>query len=215
MDGFTGTKERIFDTFIEMTSGLGYENVSIRDITNRLGLKPASLYNHFASKDDLLDAVYAYYTSHLFDNRKSADTMKKMLMEDSAENIVFTLAYTFVCDDLKKYTRMILTTKIIYMRLFQDQGANSIYMDAYKNNFEYVSDIMKYGVDAGRVDPGFDYETFAGVLIGANHIMGINAFARPEYAVGQLDEQNKILRLLAQLLNTALISTDRICVNML
>jgi AcrR family transcriptional regulator len=209
MDVYTGTKERIFNTFIEMASQLGYENVSIRDITNRLELKPASMYNHFDSKDHLLNAVYEYYAVHQYDTRIPPEIMKKMVMENTAEEIIYALTYTFENEDIKQSTRMILITKIIYMRLFQDQGANRLFMEGNANNVDYVTDILKFGVDSGRIDPDFDYKTFADILIGANQIMGINAFANVTYVVGQLEQHKKILALLARLLNTGLRAEDQ------
>ena len=35
MSELAGTKELIFDTFVEMTSVVGYENVNVRDIAKK------------------------------------------------------------------------------------------------------------------------------------------------------------------------------------
>ena len=204
MDDLTGTKEHIFDVFLEMTSSLGYENVSIRDITKKVGIKPSSMYNHFETKGKLLEYAYDYYSKHQYDNRRPVDKMKKFVETAKAEDIVKALWYTFETENKKKYVRMILITKIVYMRLFQDPAANAVFAEANTNNAEYVISILKHGINVGRIEKGFDLETFADVLIGSMTIMGIKAFAHTAYKVGQLAQEGDILSLLARILSTAL-----------
>ena len=203
MTELTATKEQIFDTFVEMTSAIGYENVTTRDIAKKIGINPASIYYHFESKEKILLYAYDYYSNYQYDNRRSVDDMKKLVETASAEEIISAFFYTFVTEDRKKYVRMILITKIIYMRLFQDSIANAIFADNNTNNSEYVVSILKHGIDEGRIDPAFDLETFADVLIGSMTIMGIKAFAETGYKVGQLEQEKRILALLAQLLSSA------------
>ena len=201
----SATKDLIFDAFLALISKQGYENVSVRDITTSVGIKPASMYNHFESKEKLLEYAYTYYAKHQFDNRKPLDEMKRHMESDSVENIVTTFFYTFVSEDKQKYTRMILITKIIYMRLFQDPLANAMFLEAHQDNAEYVTSVLAHGIAIGRLDPAFDSRTFADVLIGSLEIMGVRAFAGAAYQVGQLDQEKLILALLAKLLSTALL----------
>ena len=187
-----------------MTSSLVYENVSVRDITEKVGIKPASMYNHFINKAQLLEYSYSYYSQHYYDNRKPIDEIKKLIETAGAKEIVNSLWFTFQTEDTRKYIRMILITKIIYMRLFQDPVANAMFAEMNTNNAAYIVSILKHGIDIGRIESGFDLETFADVLIGAMTIMGIKAFAHPSYTVGQLPQEGDILSLLARILSTAL-----------
>ena len=204
MNELPGTKEHIFDVFLEMTSSFGYENVSVRDITKKVGIKPASMYNHFENKVKLLEYAYDYYSRHQYDNRTPVDMMKKFIETAGAEEIIRAFVYTFESEDQKKYVRMILITKIVYMRLFQDPIANAIFAEANINNTEYVTSVLKHGIDVGRIEHDFDLETFADVLIGSMIVMGIRAFASTTYTVGQLGHEKNILALYARLLSTAL-----------
>jgi len=204
VNDLTGTKELIFDVFLEMASSLGYENVSIRDITKKVGIQPASMYNHFETKAKLLEFAYEYYSKHRYDNRRSVDVLKKIVETAGADEIVKSLWYTFETDDLKKYVRMILITKIVYMRLFQDQTANAMFAEGNVNDAEFVVSVLRHGVDVGRIESGFDLQTFADVLIGSMMIMGIKAFAGIAYKVGQLPQEGEILSMLSRLLASAL-----------
>ena len=59
------TKERILAAALDMFSRKGYEGTNIRELTASLGLVKSSMYKHFASKEEiwnaLLDRMIAYY----------------------------------------------------------------------------------------------------------------------------------------------------------
>ena len=198
------TKELIFDAFIELTSALGYETVSMRDIARKVGIKVPSIYNHFEGKHRILEYVYDYYKKHYFDNRKPIEEMKKLIETAPAPDIIRTFARTYETDDQKKYVRMILITKIINMRIFQDPAANTIFDEHNKDDIGYVINVLQHGVDQGRIDPSFDLETFAIVLIDSYTMMGIKAFAQISYQVGQLDQEKSLLAMLSRLLASAI-----------
>lgn len=44
------TRDRIFNTSVELFSRYGYENVPMTQIGEAIGIKAASIYNHFKSK---------------------------------------------------------------------------------------------------------------------------------------------------------------------
>lgn len=54
------TRDRILDTAIDMFADKGYNNVSIREIAREVGIKGSSIYNHFKSKEDILDSILEY-----------------------------------------------------------------------------------------------------------------------------------------------------------
>ena len=53
----SGTKERILLASASLFAKNGYFGVSVKDIANVVGIKPASLYNHYESKEALWKAV--------------------------------------------------------------------------------------------------------------------------------------------------------------
>ena len=57
VDARLPTRERILDVAEALFAGRGVAGTSIRDIARGSGLTPASLYNHFESKDELYAAV--------------------------------------------------------------------------------------------------------------------------------------------------------------
>ena len=205
MSELFGTKERIFDAFIEMSSTLGYENVTTREIAKKVGINAASIYHHYKSKDMILEHVYEYYMRHYYDNRIPIETMMKRLESESAEELIFALARNFASDDQKQHMRMILITKLIYMRLFQDAAANEMFNENNDNETKYLTSILTHGVEVGRIRPDFDKEAFASILLGSMVAMGVMAFASPAYTVGLLDHESRMRSMLATLFESGLV----------
>lgn len=52
-------REEILDAAAELFTDLGYASTSTRRIADAVGVRQASLYHHFATKDDILDALLA------------------------------------------------------------------------------------------------------------------------------------------------------------
>ncbi len=50
-------REEILDAAAELFTDLGYASTSTRRIADAVGVRQASLYHHFATKDDILDAL--------------------------------------------------------------------------------------------------------------------------------------------------------------
>lgn len=56
------TKEQILEVALDLFSVQGYEATSIAQIADAVGLRKASLYSHFASKQDILDTMVEVLT---------------------------------------------------------------------------------------------------------------------------------------------------------
>ena len=80
-NGYTTTKERIIDAAIGLFSEKGFEAVSMNEIAAVVGIKKASIYFHFRSKEEIMEAIFEIfnetivhtgirdetYTDHLLD----------------------------------------------------------------------------------------------------------------------------------------------------
>lgn len=197
---FIGTKKKVFDTAIELFATKGFENVSLRDIGDAVSITQSTIYNHFASKQELLDIIYDYYVEHFNDNLKPVEEMKGMLADVSKLELCNAIMFTFESTDEEKYKRMILITKIIYMRLYQDSRAQDIFLGMMNADCEeYIKEILQYGVSSGVIE-AFDISTYAKFLVGLRHIMGIKAFTRINYEPQQLEEEEYIIKMCADIL---------------
>lgn len=61
----TDNKQKIFDISIDLFSRFGYNGVSIRQIASKVGIKESSIYNHYNSKEAILDSILNYYIERM------------------------------------------------------------------------------------------------------------------------------------------------------
>lgn len=59
------TKNKILDVSIDLFSEYGYDGVSIRQIAREVGIRESSIYNHYSSKQDILNAILNYYIEEM------------------------------------------------------------------------------------------------------------------------------------------------------
>ncbi len=57
MSSFTGTKKKIYDTALRLFAKKGYKASSMREIAKEVGIAVSAIYNHFKSKEEILDAI--------------------------------------------------------------------------------------------------------------------------------------------------------------
>ena len=62
---YSGTKQRIFDVSVELFSEKGYDAVSLREIAGEVGITNAAIYNHFSSKEAILNDIFATFKRKL------------------------------------------------------------------------------------------------------------------------------------------------------
>lgn len=67
------TKEKILNISLRLFSEKGYDGVSMREIAAEVGIKGASIYSHFAGKQDILEAIFTEMTKRY---ERAAATMQ-------------------------------------------------------------------------------------------------------------------------------------------
>ncbi len=58
-------KERIFNISLDLFSIHGYDGVSMRQIAREVGIKESSIYNHYSSKQEILNSILEYYVGEM------------------------------------------------------------------------------------------------------------------------------------------------------
>ena len=64
-------KEKIFNVSIDLFSRHGYDGVSIRQIASEVGIKESSIYNHYKSKESILNSILEFYIEEMKSNEIS------------------------------------------------------------------------------------------------------------------------------------------------
>lgn len=81
----TQTKDKIFDTALDLFSKKGYDSVSVRTIASEVGIKESSIYNHYSSKKDILMSILNYFEEYFKGNPLDDESIRKLLEENPEE----------------------------------------------------------------------------------------------------------------------------------
>ncbi|MDR0472688.1 MAG: TetR/AcrR family transcriptional regulator [Treponema sp.] len=89
----SSTKQRIIDAAINLFSKNSFDNVSMRDIAGEVGIKAASIYNHFSSKRDILNKLYELYTAGFYKIMPNVKELLLLLETEPIQNILPKLEF--------------------------------------------------------------------------------------------------------------------------
>ncbi len=120
------TKDEILNAAIDLFSERGVSDVSIREITKRVGINESSLYNHFKSKDSLLEAIIDKITLELGAAAFREDLIEEQLkvMEPS-----LFLKHHFLKLREKVTPQIEKIWKVMYIEQFRDKRARDFVLN--------------------------------------------------------------------------------------
>lgn len=150
------TKDRILLTAVQLFSERGYAAVSIRDITERLQIRPSSMYNHFESKEALFNAIIDTIKNVYLDY---FDRLDKALEKASC----FEEALECLFAELKEVYHMFVYYGIsmIATEQFRNEKARRAFNDIYmKIGIDYSAKIFNDCIEKKWVED-FDTRTLA------------------------------------------------------
>ena len=102
------TRERIIDESLTLFSVNGFKGTSVKAIANAVGIKDASLYKHFKSKQEILDTIVETMRQNI---GKMSMTVGLPSDQDLSESVAFYAA--FDQDTLVEYSKKIF---LFYLR---------------------------------------------------------------------------------------------------
>ena len=138
------TKEKIFEVSIDLFSQYGYDGVSIRRIAGEVGIKESSIYNHFKSKESILDEILDYYICEM--------TTDEISLALAGENLDVSFEY-FYRTGLDLYIsklsepKMMKITRIILIETYHNEKIKNFVkttiIDNAINGWIDLFDLMK------------------------------------------------------------------------
>lgn len=148
---FIGTKKKIFNSAVELFVSKGFDNVSLRDIADKVGIRQSTIYNHFKSKQEILDSIYEFYKVYFLKDRLSLEDMEVKLQNDNLIDIIKYIRYDF---DKEYEHKMSDITKIIFQRISIDDRARNIFKTLMVDEgINYVENVFNIGIKKGRFAP--------------------------------------------------------------
>ncbi len=129
------TKERILAAALDMFSQKGYEGTNVRELTASLGLVKSSVYKHFASKEEIWNALLDRMITYYDDRFGSLEHLPPV--PDSLEELV---SMTIRMVDFTVHDENIIKTrKLLTIEQFRDERARDL---ATKHFFTGLRDMF-------------------------------------------------------------------------
>ena len=162
------TRQEILNTALELFSVQGYEATSVSQIADAVGIRKASLYSHFTSKQEILDALIqaamAQYEAHSIFARADWDdpefTKDKLGMTpDVAVGMMLAHVRCILHDAQISKARRMLT-----IEQFQNERLSALQTKQnYTDVMRYFTGLVRFLIRRGRLKEG-DPEIMAAQL---------------------------------------------------
>ena len=151
------TKEKILNTAIIQFSDIGYDKVSMRDIASEVGIKAASIYNHFPSKRDILKSIYKFYADQHSSVLPNMEEALLRLETEPIYDVLMKLNYYWPSELQDRMDRIIL---IAGQRMCMDsESERFIHENFFGPRLNIWYPLLNRAAELGKIEP-IDVETF-------------------------------------------------------
>ena len=135
------TVKNILSTALELFKSKGYEQTSVLDIVQRMGVSRGSFYHHFKSKEEVLYA--------LLEGREDREKQLAIYEDDQLSGLekIKKLLFFGVSDDAET-TQMVF----IWLDLLKDPRILAEYLkECQARNIGWITDLVKAGMEDGSI----------------------------------------------------------------
>jgi AcrR family transcriptional regulator len=145
------TKEEIVNCAIELFSKKGYSEASMREIAQAVNIQPGSIYNHFASKQEILEHILGLYSVYFATSALKGRNIENLMKDVTVDNILSCMVLQFESDSMDRYT------KILYI-ILHEQYRNDMVREYVRDkivlqNEMYVRQVIEGLESAGLIEP--------------------------------------------------------------
>lgn len=162
------TKQGILEVSLELFSTQGFEATSVSQIAEAVGIRKASLYSHFASKQEILDALLdnlsAEYEKHsIFANADWSDPAytadkQNLSPEDAVQIVTGQIRYILHDPHISRARKMLVVEQFRNKQMAQMQTKRN-----YTDVTGYFTGLVRFLVGCGKLTDG-DVEIMAAQL---------------------------------------------------
>lgn len=133
------TKEKILKTSLKLFSTKGYASTTVRDIAGAMGIKQSALYNHFKSKDEILETLISDLTSSaivtIFEDKDSQELYKQ------GKSVLMSIATIFKLLSFDAQNEALF--KLLMQEIYRNERIREIYNEYfYQENVKKLSGLF-------------------------------------------------------------------------
>ena len=165
------TREKILWQALRLFATKGYGGTSVREITTAVGIQESSLYNHFKSKQDLLNAIVDYgwqRAKEFFDCRKlpfrTQDDLSPFFQTGAAFEQAVLQTFSYFFED--EYN--VLFRRLLLLCQYEDERIQRLYRTIFQEYFiTFQTQLFSKLMEAGKLrkaDPAATARLFYGTV---------------------------------------------------
>lgn len=175
---FKGTKKKIFEKAVELFAKRSFEVVTIKDIADEVGIAQSAFYNHFKSKQKILDAIYDFFCHYYIADRPLLEELEPVLRSGNLIDILYSVNYSFN----QEYEDLLISSaKIIFQRMFIEERAREIFRDVILDSgVSYAEAFFDRAIEIGRIEP-IDTRMVSVFCNMCRHFLFLNWLCNPDY----------------------------------
>ncbi len=147
-------RDRILDAAADLFARKGFYAVSIREITRAVGIKESSLYNHFQSKEQLLETILDLFQSQeeeFFKSLSSSIEIEKIIRNGKTKK--------FLSDELRRFVKFWDSPErqrlwfIVSMEQHRNPRAARLMLQGFQNTKESLKTMIQTLIECKMITP--------------------------------------------------------------
>jgi len=156
------TKGRILYMALSMFYERGYDKVSTREIAESVGIKVASIYNHFESKEKILEALYDFYIAECKKAMPDTDELMRLAETEPPHEVLMRWNYR-VDPSVQKTVDMIIALAIREMHF--NPMTETFVRTNMVGGLNWIRPLLERMMECKRIEP-INIDAFLCVLAG-------------------------------------------------
>jgi len=148
------TKEKIFEAAVDLFAKKGFDATPMREIAEAVGIKKASLYSHYKSKNEIMDNIFKYFKKELMKMRPPEATNLEKIDKITPE--VFRQRANLTLNIFKNPI-MEKIFRIISSEQFRDKRARTIILECLIHEpYSFSKKVLEVMINKGtiaKIDP--------------------------------------------------------------
>jgi AcrR family transcriptional regulator len=151
------TKQKILNSATHLFAIKGYTETTIRELAAVVGVKEASIYNHFPSKNAILECILEEYASQIVRSFFEQDKLSALEEKPTSDSILSCMKLSFPKENEELYLKMLYV-------ILQEQHRNPIVRKFMSEKFilstervleAIINKLKEFNILRPDIDPDF------------------------------------------------------------
>ena len=149
------TKEKIFDVSLELFSQKGFNNTSVREIAREVGIKESSIYNHYSSKQAIMNDILGTFSTY-FDNTGDVGNPGMEALLESNPTMFYQMGSRIFREQLRN-EKIMKIFRFLFIQMYQDEKvAEFFHKHILEEPLEFWTSIFVKFIEMGIIKEDCD-----------------------------------------------------------